>query len=47
MKLIGLNTHPIPNSTQIIHPTFPSPFVVTSSNFNSNDESPFDYQCKA
>ena len=44
VKFIGLNLHPIPTSTHLKHQTFPSLFVVTSLQFTSSDEPPFDHQ---
>ena len=42
VKLIGLNPHPIPYSTQTKHRTFPSPSVLTCLQITSIDE--FDIQ---
>ena len=47
VEYIGLNHHSIPTSAGIEHRTFPSPFVVNSSQFSSTDEPPFDDQGNA
>ena len=44
VRFIGLNSRPIPISTQIKHRTFSSPSVVTSSHFTPTDEPPFDHR---
>ena len=42
VKFFGLYPHPIPTSTHYKHRPFPSLFVVTSLQFTSSDEPPFD-----
>ena len=44
VELNGLNPHQIPNPTQIKHRMVPSPSVLTSSQFTSTDEYPFDHK---
>ena len=44
IKLIGLNPHPNPTSTEVRHRTFLSLFVVTSLQFVSTDEPAVDHQ---
>ena len=43
VKLIGFNSRSIPTSFQIKHRIYPSPYVLTSLQFASNDEHPFDH----
>ena len=39
----GLNSHPLPISIHMERRTFPNPFVMTSLEFTSIDELPFNY----
>ena len=47
VKFFELNAHPIPTSSQVKHRTLPSLFVVTSSQFTSTDEPPFDHHWRS